>query len=51
MRELCLDLDLFKKVNDTYGHQVGDTLLREVSQSLRQVTNRDQKVFRTGGRK
>jgi two-component system cell cycle response regulator len=32
---LMLDLDYFKKVNDTYGHQQGDSVLRKLSQILR----------------
>lgn len=45
---ILLDLDLFKDINDTYGHQVGDQVLREVSQVLKSVLEPDC-ISRYGG--
>jgi diguanylate cyclase (GGDEF)-like protein len=36
MSLVICDIDFFKKVNDTYGHQFGDTVLREVSNRLKE---------------
>jgi diguanylate cyclase (GGDEF)-like protein len=46
---LMLDLDHFKKVNDTYGHPVGDTVLRQFSGVLRSVLRRADLPARVGG--
>lgn len=46
---LLCDLDRFKAVNDTHGHQAGDALLREVSQALQSSTRGTDLVFRWGG--
>lgn len=46
---LSLDLDCFKEINDTHGHQAGDQLLWEVSRYLEQLTNKNQLAFRIGG--
>lgn len=46
---LVLDLDGFKQVNDRMGHQVGDRLLRDIAQRLRDVVRRADLVARLGG--
>jgi diguanylate cyclase (GGDEF)-like protein/PAS domain S-box-containing protein len=47
---LCyLDLDRFKGVNDTSGHQAGDSMLREVAKILRQAVRDSDTVGRVGG--
>ncbi len=44
-----MDLDKFKEVNDTLGHQVGDSLLAEIASRLRQLSPEGSVVARFGG--
>lgn len=46
---LMLDIDYFKKVNDTYGHQAGDTVLAGVSKIVKSITRTTDIVARYGG--
>lgn len=43
------DLDLFKKVNDTYGHDIGDMVLRETARRLGNALRRQDILCRWGG--
>lgn len=46
---LALDLDDFKQVNDTLGHDSGDTLLIEVAQRLKNIVREEDTICRVGG--
>jgi len=46
---ILLDIDYFKSVNDTYGHNVGDEVLKELSQILLSKTRQSDVVGRWGG--
>lgn len=49
MTLITLDLDNFKKVNDTFGHDAGDNVLQDVASLLNKRLRRIDKVFRLGG--
>lgn len=46
---LFIDLDDFKQINDTYGHQKGDEILKFTSDWLKSHFRSDDRIFRLGG--
>ena len=46
---LFIDLDHFKEVNDTYGHDVGDVVLKEVASRIQKSLRKEDIVARIGG--
>ncbi|HET6784665.1 MAG TPA: diguanylate cyclase [Erysipelotrichaceae bacterium] len=49
MTMFMIDLDRFKLVNDTFGHSVGDDVLKQTSQILRNSVRASDRVYRWGG--
>jgi len=49
MALLMIDIDNFKKVNDTYGHPVGDAILKDVAYCVISSIREDDMAFRYGG--
>jgi len=46
---LMIDVDRFKEINDRYGHQTGDRVLREIATVLRETVRRTDLIVRYGG--
>ncbi len=46
---LFIDIDYFKKINDNYGHQTGDDILKKVAQIIRELLRSTDVVARYGG--
>lgn len=46
---MLMDLDCFKQVNDTFGHQYGDQVLKEVSDTLKKTFRQSDLLCRMGG--
>lgn len=46
---IMCDIDFFKKVNDTYGHNAGDEILRSVSKLFKNSVDKEDEIVRWGG--
>ncbi|WKA54737.1 sensor domain-containing diguanylate cyclase [Planococcus shixiaomingii] len=46
---LVLDIDHFKSINDTYGHQMGDETLKTLAETIQAITRNNDYCFRYGG--
>ncbi len=46
---VMIDIDYFKRVNDTYGHETGDEVLVEIASLLKALIRKDDSIIRLGG--
>lgn len=46
---LLIDIDWFKKINDTYGHDVGDEVLKQLADLINTTVREEDKAYRVGG--
>lgn len=46
---MLVDIDHFKKINDTYGHQIGDKVLQNVSKIMKKLLRKKDLIIRYGG--
>ena len=46
---LCMDMDNFKKINDSLGHQTGDILIKQIARRVQRITGSVSTCYRLGG--
>lgn len=46
---ICLDMDNFKKINDSLGHQTGDVLIKQIAKRLQKLAGTKATCYRLGG--
>ncbi len=46
---IMLDIDNFKKFNDTYGHPLGDEVIKMVAKTIKEIARNTDRAFRYGG--
>ncbi len=49
LRLMLCDVNRFKSINDTYGHDIGDAVLQAIVQCLHRAVRREEQLFRLGG--